>query len=304
MRTAFSRRGFTLIELLTVIAIISVLAAILFPLAGTVREQARESDCMTKLHQLWVSSMVYKQDEAEYPATLLGYAEVAAPDPSDNTKNISSGVPMTDAGQTPAPADMLINGYLYREQVKDLNVFRTPNNISSTKVSVAIAHFPPRPGGWPANQAWIGDVLAGPCGSDAFGTIDCYNEVTPPKVSSGDPRYHKPKFYYTWDSYSIGPRVDVDGNVLRDGAGNPVYDVHYSVDWTGKRGFDSTAGVWDMSNQLKYANPPSERTLFAFTTWHVVTAHSDKVTAISMSGSAKKISLDQIVPYNANVFGR
>lgn len=304
MKTAFSRRGFTLIELLTVIAIISVLAAILFPVAGTVREQARESDCMTKLHQLWVAAMVYKQDEGEYPATLLGYAEIATPDPSDPNKMISSGVMMTAAGETPAPADTILNGYLYREQVKDLNVFRTPNNVNATKISVTVAHFPPRPSGWPSNQAWIGDTLAGVCGADSYGTIDCYNELTAPKVDPSNALYHKPKVYYTWDSYSIGPRVDADGNVIKDGTGSPVYDVHYSVDWTGRRGFDTTAGVWDMSNQLKYANPSSERTLFAYCTWHAATAGSDKVTAISMSGSAKKVSLDQIVPYNADVFGR
>ena len=51
-------RGFTLIELLTVIAIIAILTAILFPVAGTVREQARATDCMSKLHQLWVSANV------------------------------------------------------------------------------------------------------------------------------------------------------------------------------------------------------------------------------------------------------
>src|SRR2546423_13743982 len=72
-----SPRGFTLIELLTVIAIIAVLAALLFPIAGTVREQARATDCLSKLHQLWVSANVYRQGLCGHPPDLLGYAELA-----------------------------------------------------------------------------------------------------------------------------------------------------------------------------------------------------------------------------------
>lgn len=56
------RYGFTLIELLIVIALISILAAILFPVFGRVRAKARQSVCASNLHQIGAAAGLYRTD--------------------------------------------------------------------------------------------------------------------------------------------------------------------------------------------------------------------------------------------------
>jgi prepilin-type N-terminal cleavage/methylation domain-containing protein/prepilin-type processing-associated H-X9-DG protein len=64
-RAFASHRGFTLIELLVVVAIISILAAILFPVFGRARENARRSSCQSNLKQIGIAMMQYVQDNDE-----------------------------------------------------------------------------------------------------------------------------------------------------------------------------------------------------------------------------------------------
>jgi prepilin-type N-terminal cleavage/methylation domain-containing protein/prepilin-type processing-associated H-X9-DG protein len=59
------RRAFTLIEILVVIAIIGILAAILFPVFARARENARRSSCQSNLKQLALGVHQYTQDYDE-----------------------------------------------------------------------------------------------------------------------------------------------------------------------------------------------------------------------------------------------
>jgi prepilin-type N-terminal cleavage/methylation domain-containing protein len=67
MGTRF-RRGFTLIEFLVVIAIIAILAAILFPVFAQARATARKAACTSNLKQIGLAFALYAQD---YDETLV-----------------------------------------------------------------------------------------------------------------------------------------------------------------------------------------------------------------------------------------
>jgi len=295
--------GCTLIELLTVIAIISVLAAIIFPLAGTVREQARSTDCMTKLHQMYVAARIYKEDEGAFPPALMGYVETPSTDPGCTADPlVPRHIPYTGAGSFVPPAEM-INGYLYREQVRDVGTFRCADSPPGGAGNVTVAYFPNTQSSDPAQPyfwdgAWIGDFLkAQGCPSDGYGTVDCFWDVDP-----GDPCmggvHLQPRYFYVSNSYDIGPRIGADGTPVVGPSGQVIYDRHYSPDWSGVKGLN------DFPNQLKYANPPADTTLLTYCTWHQAAYDTGKVNAISLAGTARKIDIRRVLQDGPNVFAR
>src|SRR5215471_19167422 len=54
--------AFTLIEMLVVIAIIGVLAALLLPTFGRIKESGRATSCLSNLHQIGTALQLYVQE--------------------------------------------------------------------------------------------------------------------------------------------------------------------------------------------------------------------------------------------------
>ncbi|EIP97704.1 prepilin-type N-terminal cleavage/methylation domain-containing protein [Opitutaceae bacterium TAV1] len=59
--------AFTLVELLTVIAIIGILAAIIIPVVGKVRQSAKAVTCLSNLRQMGVAVAAYRADNKGFP---------------------------------------------------------------------------------------------------------------------------------------------------------------------------------------------------------------------------------------------
>ena len=106
MRKRFRQQAFTLIELLVVIAVISVIAAMLFPVFAKVREKARQTSCASNIKQISLGIMQYIQDNDE-------------------------GVPpveWTTSDDTLPPDDYFTWVKLTQPYIKSWNVFRCPDS--------------------------------------------------------------------------------------------------------------------------------------------------------------------------------
>ncbi|HEX8552498.1 MAG TPA: DUF1559 domain-containing protein [Abditibacteriaceae bacterium] len=90
------RRAFTLLEILVVVALIALLAALLFPVFARAREVARRTSCASQLHQLGLSFALYEQDANDLPTHLSALVPVYADAqlfvcPSDAGRGIRAG---------------------------------------------------------------------------------------------------------------------------------------------------------------------------------------------------------------------
>ncbi|MDR1281598.1 MAG: prepilin-type N-terminal cleavage/methylation domain-containing protein [Opitutaceae bacterium] len=79
MNTRTNATAFTLIELLTVIAIIGILAAIIIPTVGKVRETAKSAQCTSNLRQVVHAAFLWGQDHNDQipPRNRDGYGDWA-----------------------------------------------------------------------------------------------------------------------------------------------------------------------------------------------------------------------------------
>jgi prepilin-type N-terminal cleavage/methylation domain-containing protein len=232
-------RAFTLIELLTVIAIIAVLVAILFPVFSRVREQARQTTCLSNMHEIYVKVSLYAQDYDAYPPLLLGLPE--NPD----------GSRWQPGGASPVRATDLKHGFLYPAYVRDIAIFHCPNSGITDQSVIVNASFP---------------TGAGFTGNATYASHG---------IQAANP--DEPIPYYAFDTYDVTAALGQMG----------TYQVVYSRDWTNAegRGIDPRT---DNPNQLKYPNPPADKTIITWCNLHVLSG-GDKCPMLLANGTARPV---------------
>ncbi|HLI49231.1 MAG TPA: prepilin-type N-terminal cleavage/methylation domain-containing protein [Chthonomonas sp.] len=239
--------------------------------------------------------------------------ELSKPDNHDPSKGTCfERVPMGQATEYFQPTG--IGAYLYPNKLKEMNAFLCPDNPSTDQKQGSIAYWPlTLTNGQLVPVTWVqgNNNTNPPPACPTYSDIDL-----PPPRSSDDVNYpnrsyvQQAKTFYVMDSMDIGPMLDSNGNWIHDSNGNPLYEYHYALDWTHqlynqKNGCDTTAQVpvyglpsnppVVLSNQLKYKNPSPETTVITWDTYHAAVAHSGNVIVLLLSGTARKMSVQQAV---------
>jgi len=272
--------GFTLIELLTVIAIIAILAGILFPVFGAVRENARRASTMSNLRQIGAAMKQYELDNRQYPDYLFHPAVKSDGAGGCATKTVNGAVSLDLAGTGDTPCTMEqvsgalnrgINGAgtsLFPEYVRSLSAFHSANNdFADTASDPAVAAVTRRS---TAATTACADDNAADCVGGANDTL----------------------LFYKYDSFDANPEIQRNGNNFKL---NPAqYRARYARLWTPEyaspAGYESAnasdpnaARVY--SNQLYWRNPGND-TLITIDTHHVTRG---KVIVLFLGGNVKVV---------------
>ena len=80
LKQGAGKKGFTLIELMAVIAIIGILAALLFPVFAKARAQAKQTQCISNLRQIGAAMAMYMTDHDEQFPQALDASDKFRPD--------------------------------------------------------------------------------------------------------------------------------------------------------------------------------------------------------------------------------
>ncbi|MDP7347508.1 MAG: DUF1559 domain-containing protein [Phycisphaeraceae bacterium] len=114
------RSAFTLVELLIVIAMLSVLLALLLPAVGQAREKARQAVCSSHIRQIGVTLHLYAQDHQDLLPPMGQYAPPTGPwSPywweilPEYTGNPLDAMGIEGSSALSCPSNRFLNNYTY-----------------------------------------------------------------------------------------------------------------------------------------------------------------------------------------------
>lgn len=132
--------AFTLIELLTVIAIIGILASILIPVVGKVREHAHRAQCGSNMRQVGLAALAYESEYGHLPGPTERDVQSPLAAPNRRRENISKDDwPRNNVDFSVLIEDFLLDGGKY--DAGDPGPFMCNANLKVAKSNPLIQVF-------------------------------------------------------------------------------------------------------------------------------------------------------------------
>ena len=239
------RRGFTLIELLTVIAIIAILSAIIFPVYMRAKDAAFRNSDLSNMNALRSALQLYRADQGGYPPALLGYVSKYQSGP-----NIGNVI----------PADQL-KAFLYPRRVDSIKTFQPSNDrFATTATTTAVwPNQDPRALGSAPILDLNGDGQID-TNDDLPGARQAYGPSTVVTRTIMDPSTGLPVIvpseFYSVSGYDVAQ--------VPAGAGGTQFELRYALFWTlyalgdgsGNAPWKGGGDAQDDPRQLGYDDPP------------------------------------------------
>jgi len=270
------KKGFTLIEMLVVIAIISILAAIAFPVFSRAKDSAYRGADMSNMNSIRTALQLYRNDQGAYPPALLGYA-----DTYDGT--LTNVVPASKFA-----------GALYPKRIDSLETLRPAFDRLATAVpfeqEVGTALWPNKAGtGLNAQKYGPNDPPVSRCVVNPLDATD---------------RAVVNNYYYRISGYDTGEVPSLANPLVKQN------ELRYTLFWTGytvpdnpcNPGPSEQGSANDDPRQLGYFDPP-ESTVVTWDSWFreydagaATPSHTKRDIVLFLGGSARM--MDSFTVFN------